>query len=1468
MIKMGKKKDTNTGFRGLLAPFRTGPSTTANTSTPLTSFASRPGGLDHTPSPTLPTPRPSAPMPYIHTPSPEMVHVPAGSTSQGLLAPVNIGSPLALGEFGQMSPVVRGRANSLEMDNLSTGAGALPIALAGVIEGQRLTPSPRHVREMAPAPETPPVAVTDPRLGHLVGVPLIIAEPKPMGPGFSDSQPVTTTGTLPLPFGMSMKRDRSISRSQSGSPSNAGPIPTAGQQGVEMAKTTSLSRFGTMLGLNNKKSKKDTRGSGSGSGVGTGSSSISNIQTMVTPGTSRQRRYQELASPPPLPPQSQGLPQQRPYVQPRNMSLPSNRATRARFVGDVYTVRSPSKKAGPSGSVSVRPMGDLQMNTLDGSTPKPQRKAPIVDSHLDDEPTCSEWPVLKPTPAPASPSVAGSPGPSSKPTREVKREYHDREEEGRSLAHSLDVQHHPPHGLDLATPPRSEVPSHPTGSGSRSRPVSRSRSSSSPWEYISSVSSPTPSPDTQKRIPIPSNKPPAYPTVLPSTPISRLDRARATLRRVFTPPSPATHPISTGTNSPPPVPNLPRFTPPTIPARTTSIQQRTPFSDTTTPRQLPSATPIDFPLPPIRTSATASGLTRPASMSKSRSRSRSKSKAAQYVWPCPASNEALSKFCPSPYDPAKHGVPSGSTSAHVSPEAALPDDSPLDRHGVLPSWIPSPEDQPAASTSTSASASVEQITDEMTDPDTSIEQDDGPNPDPALSHKRSMRAMQAAHDRMRMMTSRDIPLRSKSTSASTCDSRSTRTISGTGTESSFGHEPGMQYMSYGKPSSPKSGLESDTESRISPRQALRVEMIERQLSVLSGPLVLGPAVPEPKTAPGDIEEIKDLVDDENEPQGMSSSSTFGQLDRLSLKSRLASIEPPQTPDGRQHQRTPSSRLRQMVITNDDDDNSPKCTERKPGPESESESGSESESSRVYAILSSAKRDRDTDKAIEALHETARQAIQSPIRRSRLASSVSGTNRSRPSTPGSSRATPYTISRTGAGAGAVVGIGARPRKLTFSSNTTTTTDLATTTTMMTPSDESRVSKRIVSPWRDRVGYALNKREEKEGPLKHGPKPSMAGSADWTRRSSKGTCTEGSVVNDDQDQPPVPQVPRLPEYRDPASLGVSTSASTATATSVGVSPKSKTRSMINHPSTFPSEKSERPSLSVSTSQLHLSTSNSSIISPLPRSMRKVSPGIMSRASALLDRSTGESSSSGQSALSRRGASPAEMTTAPTSLEPSDDDEGCPSPSPSPSPSPCPAPAPESDESTTVANPILKTVTATATPNTTADEDEDQLAKERELADLRCELERNAFILRTLVDKLREQDEEDEALRNEVDIAVENNTSTPRSRVASASARGTPTPRGGDGCSRVKVAIDVELQLTPLQSQSRSPRVSASTSTPTASSRTVAKPPSSLRNRTPLASARRDDQGSDNPISTPLRSRVARQWTSDPVPAGSPR
>lgn len=815
---MGKKKEINSGLRGLLAPLRTGPPTTSNTSTPLTSLASRPGALDHTPSPTLSTPRPSAPMPYIHTPSPELVHIPAGSTGPRLLSPVNVGSPLALGEFGQMSPVVRGRANSLEMDNLTAGPGALPIALAGVIEGQQLTPSPRGVREMAPAPETPPVTVTDPRLGHLVGVPVIYAAAKPMGPGFSDSQPVKTTGALPLPFGMTMKRDRDISRPRSGSPSKASPSTTTGEQGVDMAKTTSLSRFGTMLGLTNKKSKKDARAGGSDAGPSWSHQTPGNL------GTSRQRRYQELGSPPPLPPQSQLLHQQRPYVRPRNMSLPSNRATRARFTGEVYTVRSPSRKAGPS--AGVRPMGDLHMNTLDASTPKPQPKAPILDSHLDDTPTCAEWPVLQLTPA--SPSVNGSPGPSSNPTRDVNSEYHDREEEERSLAHSLDVQHHQPRDRDHVTPPRSEVPSHPTGSGSKS--TSRSRSGSSSWEYISSVSSPTTSPTRQKKIPS-SNDTPTIPAVLPSTPISRLDRARATLRRVFTPPSPAPHPISSSTQPPPPIPDLPRSTPPNIPIRTTSIQQATPFSDTTTPRQHISASPVSFPLPPNRTPAPSSRLARPvpSSISRSKTKSEPKSKPGEYAWPCPASDEALSKFCPSPYDPAKHGVRSSNHPSYLSPEAALPDDSPLDRHGVLPSWMPSPEDQPAASTS--PSASIEQTTEtSITDPDTSIEQDDGPDLDLSLSHRKSMRAMQAAHDRMRMMTSDGLP--STSTSTSTCDSESTRTVSGTSTESSFGHEPGMQYMSIGKPSSPKSVLESDTESRISPRQALRVEMIERQLSAL------------------------------------------------------------------------------------------------------------------------------------------------------------------------------------------------------------------------------------------------------------------------------------------------------------------------------------------------------------------------------------------------------------------------------------------------------------------------------------------------------------------------------------------------------------------------------------------------------------------------------------------------------------
>ena len=485
--------------------------------------------------------------------------------------------------------------------------------------------------------------------------------------------------------------------------------------------------------------------------------------------------------------------------------------------------------------------------------------------------------------------------------------------------------------------------------------------------------------------------------------------------------------------------------------------------------------------------------------------------------------------------------------------------------------------------------------------------------------------------------------------------------------------------------------------------------------------------------------IEHLVDcAETGPRGLSSSSTFGQIDRL--RSRLNCTEAPQTPDGRQHQRTSSSRLRDIFISaddtddDDDDDGSHKRTERKQhksGSGSENENESESESSRVYAILSSAKRDRDTDKVIEALHETARQAIQSPIRRNRLASSVSGMNRSRPSTPGSCRATPYTMSRTGAAAGAGAGTGIRPRKLTFSSNTTTTTEMPTT--MMAPSDESRVSKRIVSPWRDGVGYALKKREEKEGPLKHGPRPSMAGSADWTRRSSKGTCTEGSVVNDDESQPPVPQVPQLPqlpECRDRASLELSSS----TSTSIGVSPKPQSKFKINHPDTVPSVRSERSSLSVSTSQLHPSnsTSTSSVISSLPRPMRKVSPGIMSRASALLDRTAAESSSSGQSTISTRRASPAELTTAPTSLEPSDDDEGGPS-SPCPSPSPRPVPGQSSEKLTTMPESVPKIATATA--NATATTDEDQLAKERELANLRCELERNAIILRALVDKLRD-------------------------------------------------------------------------------------------------------------------------------------
>lgn len=345
------------------------------------------------------------------------------------------------------------------------------------------------------------------------------------------------------------------------------------------------------------------------------------------------------------------------------------------------------------------------------------------------------------------------------------------------------------------------------------------------------------------------------------------------------------------------------------------------------------------------------------------------------------------------------------------------------------------------------------------------------------------------------------------------------------------------------------------------------------------------------------------------------------------------------------------------------------------------------------------------------------------------------------------------------------------------------------------------------------------------MKHGPRPSMAGSADWTRRSSKGT--EGSVVNDDQPQPPVPQ---LPDYRDRASLGV-------TSTSIGVSPKSQTRFKINQ--TRKQAETESVSSSANQLQLHLSTS-SSAISPLPRSMRKVSPGIMSRATVFLDRGAGESSSSGQSTVpSSRRPSPAELTTAPTSLEPSDDDETGPS---SPCPSPCAVPLSEITKSNPTSTPVKA-------PN--APVGEEQLAKGRELAELKCELERNAIILRTLVDKLREQDEDDEALRNDVDMAVEHGT--PRSRVVSS--RGTPR----DGSSRVKVAIDVELQVTGLQT--RSPK----TSTPTTMSRSAASP-SSLRTRV----SRREevDVLSEVPIPSPLRARPPRQLGTDRVQTGSPR
>lgn len=1296
MVNMGKKKDSNnnSSLRGLLAPFRVGPPGASTSAvTPITSYASRfTSSRSHQRLTT-----PSAPRPY-ESPN-EIICIPAGTPGRdGQLGSLDVmpglnGSPFSLvGGLGYMTPPpVRGRPDSLEMDSMSTinTQLRLPGVTSAMVSGWKQ--SPMTLRPSAVQSETSGV---NPHLQHLVDVPIVSSSPpqvRPTQTGFSDTRP---TDSSSLPFGT--KRDRELSRSPSVNVGTSTPSqqPHQDQGPVDMTKTTSLSRIGSMFGLNKKvRVKKETRGAG----IGT---SHHSYQTWVTPGTTRHYHYQvipspianpwsgnELSTPPPPPPPP--LPAQRQHS---HTSLPPSRATRARFVGEAPTERG---SIGRNGS-STRAMENIQLNTLDTTDiPAAATTPPITDSHLDDQPACSAYPVLQPTPiTPAS--VA--PSATANAAEDVISESPSIKSNHRSC--SSDVQQ-----------PLILVPDLP--SASRLDPLSQQNGSDSESTSIL-VNIPVNSIPHIPTSSIPYREPPSHqgqlpkspPLVLsaspPVTPVSRLGRAAARVLKVLTPPSPMARGLSD-------MPGL-QATSITLLARP-SPRRRVSPSDHTTPLAL------EFPVPPSRPSR---AVFDPFSPFISRT-----PKAAGYL-------------------NSTHQTP-----LYLSPEHARPDVSPLDPHGVLPSWLPSPGPQTMPISFTDDSSTE-------VDPDTSIETED----EHGLRHRKSMRAMEAAHGRMRTISG----------DSETSESQSIAPTDHS--QSSFGHSASLCNVYLGDS---ESGPVSVTNSTRASTELDPLDLTVRPVSRDGIPDFCSQFLP-PTLA--DTEAVESVVNAEVPidststaltPETAGSTPHVNQIDRL--KSRLISTELPQTPTARHnHHRTPSSRLREMSVS--DPDGIRTSPER------------QAESSRVYAILSSAQRDRDTDKVIEALHENARQAIQSPIKRHRQLTgphSASITRSSRPSTPASSRASSYNTV-------------ARPRKLTFSS---TTTDIPI---VMTPGD-IRVAKRIVSPWRDRVGHALKKKEEQEGPLRHGPRPSMAGSAEWMPVS-----TEESV-----DQTPVP-VPPFQDQR--GSLGVIRPVPS------GISPKTRTRFAIND--FTPSKASAGPS---SSSVNH--PVNSTISPPLSL-MRKVSPGIMSRANALLDRNA-ESSSSGQSLASRRVVSPA-MTTAPTSLEPSDEEAG------PLSPTPCRTQVADQSTSLGTANACSESV------------------QERELAELKQALKRNEVVVLALINKLRgRMNEEDELQAESEDVADhhQHQHRTPRSRISSTRS----TPR--DNTARVAVAIDVELQVN--NTHSRSPM----TSTPI-QSRSVSRP-SSLRRRATVN--RHMAEETDDRVPTTPRNRLPRSRATAGARTGSP-